>query len=669
MSKFYDKVKDVLSQNDSYISEDGDLLRNAIYEDCMKMDVNFIKLLLSDEDIKKEYFINIDDVLVFDKIKFSWLINNHEFLPNSYTRFKNKIGLVNSKNEFISDIKDVSLVFPYKDCFLEGGQTKDEQKREEIFYNEILAPDEIDRLLYPKVFTNMKRYTKDGVESIIEFDEKDNLIIKGNNLLALSSILEKYKGKVKCIYIDPPYNTGSDSFKYNDNFNHSSWLTFMKNRLSIAKSLLSDEGVIFISIDDSEVAYSTILLNEIFGKENYIATLPTITNLKGNQDQFGFAGTHEYILVFAKERNKVKLYNFNLDEDEILNNWKEDEIGYYKKGAILRSTGEESLREDRPKMFYPILIKNGKIESITIEEYNNIYSQKENQFNDIYLKVLIDKYEKDGYIVILPFKDKNIYGRWRWGFDKFTCHYETEILITHSKEGYSLYKKQRPELGDLPTKKPKTVFYKPEYSSGNGTSQIKKLFGNNIFPYPKPEELIKDILLIGSKEQDLILDFNLGSGTTLSVAHKLNRKYIGIEQMNYIEDITIQRMKKVIEGEQGGISKSVNWQGGGSFVYCELKELNQKFINDIQIAQTDNGLEDLYQSIKNNKFISYQVDINDFDKSINDFKDLSIENKKLFLFEVLDKNYLYVNYCDIDDEDFDISEEDKLFTKSFYEKR
>ncbi len=195
---------------------------------------------------KSIFFTEVGSVLVFDKVKFGWVVNNREFLPDSYTRYKNKIGLVDGNEVNISNTKDVVLVWPYKDCVLEGGQTEEEQSRSEIFYNELLAPDEIDRLLYPKVFTNACRYTKDDDVPVGELLEKDNLLIKGNNLLALGSLLKRYEGKVKLIYIDPPYNTEGDEFKYNDKFNHSTWLTFMKNRLEFAKKLLIENGVIFI---------------------------------------------------------------------------------------------------------------------------------------------------------------------------------------------------------------------------------------------------------------------------------------------------------------------------------------------------------------------------------------------------------------------------------------
>ena len=266
-NQFFNTVLEVLKQDHRFFTDNGELLRNSVYEAAMQMDAKLIKLLLSNEETKKRFFADVEGVLVFDKVGFGWVINNREFLPDSYTRYKNKIGLVNSRDEYISTSKDVVLVFPYKDCVLEGGQTKEDQKRDEIFYNETLAPDEVDRLLYPKVFMNAKRYTADGEESITEFKDTDNLIIKGNNLIALHSLLPKYEGKVKLIFIDPPYNTINDTFGYNDTFNHSTWLTFMKNRLEVARKLLSQDGSIYISMDYNEVHYLKVLMDEIFGRD------------------------------------------------------------------------------------------------------------------------------------------------------------------------------------------------------------------------------------------------------------------------------------------------------------------------------------------------------------------------------------------------------------------
>lgn len=305
---FYNEVLNVLKSDERFFSDDGQLLRNAVYEAAMQMDAKLIKALYANEETRKQFFTDVDGIAVFDKVGFGWVINNREFLPDSYTRYKNKIGLVNNKDEYISASNDVELVFPYKDCVLEGGQTKEDQKRSEIFYNETLAPDEVDRLLDPKVLTNAKRYTVDGVQSITNISENDNLIIKGNNLLAISSLLKVYEGKIKLIYIDPPFNTGSDSFNYNDKFSRSSWLAFMKNRLSIAKKLLTRDGNIFIHIDINQSHYLKVLADEVFGEENFVEELIWSYGSPSG----GRAATpkpvniHDYILHYASDYNNRK---------------------------------------------------------------------------------------------------------------------------------------------------------------------------------------------------------------------------------------------------------------------------------------------------------------------------------------------------------------------------
>ena len=244
MDSFYNTVLDVLKQDERFFSDDGVLLRNAVYDAAMQMDSTLIKILYENEVTRDKFFSFVDDIAVFDKVGFGWVINNRQFLPDSYTRYKNKIGLIDSKGDYIANSNDIELVFPYKDCVLEGGQTKEDQKRSEIFYNEILAPDEVDRLLYPKVFSNAKRYSADGIETDIEFFPNDNLIIRSNNVLALSSI---------------------------------TWLAFMKNRLVLAKELLHNSGVIAIQINYKEYAYLKILCDEIFEEDNYINTVTVKT--------------------------------------------------------------------------------------------------------------------------------------------------------------------------------------------------------------------------------------------------------------------------------------------------------------------------------------------------------------------------------------------------------
>ena len=317
MANFFDTVIGVLKQDERFFSAEGELLRNAVYEAAMKMDSALLKLLYNNEVTRERFFTDVEGISVFDKVGFGWVINNRQFLPDSYTRYKNKIGLVNGNGDYISTSNDVELVFPYKDCILEGGQTKEDQKRSEIFYNETLAPDEVDRLLYPKVLVNATRHTADAAERITEITENDNIFIKGNNILALASLLKRYEGKIKCIYIDPPYNTRSDAntFAYNNTFNHSTWLTFMKNRLELAKKLLSDDGIIYIDIDHYELFYLGALADEIFGYENRLGVLAVVHNLKGRYSEF-FSVAHENKLVYAKNAENAVIKDYQFDNSD-----------------------------------------------------------------------------------------------------------------------------------------------------------------------------------------------------------------------------------------------------------------------------------------------------------------------------------------------------------------
>jgi len=274
-----DEILIILQSDERFVS-DGKLMKNKIIENALKLDKSLIYLLLSNDITKQHFFVNIGDTLVFDKDKFIQFIDYKEYLSNSYTKFKNKIGL-NIDGKYLNERNEIALVWPFKDCVLEGAMTKEDQKRDEIFFNEVLAQDEIDRLLEPKVLTNFKRYTAKGEEKITDFKRdsdgtiRENLIIKGNNLLASKTLLGNYQNRIKLVYLDPPYNTPGEAntFSYNNNFNHSSWLTFMKNRIEVAKELISENGLICLAIDDVEYAYLKVLCDEVLGRDNYIATV------------------------------------------------------------------------------------------------------------------------------------------------------------------------------------------------------------------------------------------------------------------------------------------------------------------------------------------------------------------------------------------------------------
>lgn len=387
-----------------------------------------------------------------------------------------------------------------------------------------------------------------------------NLFFTGDNLEVLRHLQQNYANSVDFIYIDPPYNTGSDGFVYPDKFEysddqlkdmfglnddelkrlksiqgkatHSAWLTFMYPRLYLAKKVLKETGVIFVSIDDNEQANLKLLMDEVFGEGSLVAELPTIMNLKGNQDQFAFAGTHEYTLVFAKNIGSFAPNELSVDEEAAAIDWIEDNEGWYKQGAGLVSTGQNSPRIHRPKLWFPILIDNEL--NVLVPEKNEVdklYDSELKIFNDNYAKELTEKYETAGVEVIWPTVNSRE-ASWRWGYNAVKAKPD-EIIVKTGRNGYSLYKKQRPSVGDLPSSKPKTLFYKPEYSSGNGTNELKNYFGEErLFSNPKPISLIRDMIQIGTSinTNAVILDFFAGSSTTADAVMQLNAEDDGNRQ-------------------------------------------------------------------------------------------------------------------------------------------
>ncbi|WP_025729097.1 site-specific DNA-methyltransferase [Atopobacter phocae] len=391
-------------------------------------------------------------------------------------------------------------------------------------------------------------------------NEEFNFLLEGDNLHSLKILEKTHNGKIDVIYIDPPYNTKNKEFIYDDcmigkddTYRHSKWISFMNERLIAARNLLQEEGKIIISIDDNEFSQLKLLCDEVFGEQNFVANLPTIMNFKGNQSQLGFAGIHEYTLVYAKNITKSSFNEFNIHEEELEKKWLEDEIGFYKKGATLKRTGNDAPREKRPTTFYPILIKDNKVATIEEDEYLKIYDRENKIFDDTYLKDLEKKYKNMGYSFILPIIN-DYYASWRWSIDTLRRD-KSEVIITSNKDNINFYKKQRPELGEIPTKKPKTILYKARYSTGTGTNELKNILGGKKFDNPKSVELIKDLLYLTTNNNSKILDFFAGSGTTGHAVAQLNkedggnRKYILCtnNENKIAEEITYQRLKNIQE--------------------------------------------------------------------------------------------------------------------------
>ena len=612
------------------------LLRSKVIDALKAKEPKLIKALIGSEKIKQNYSTDIDGVLIFDFDKLIGLLRFKEYWPDSFTKYRNKIGLT-SAGKYLDYDTDVVLSFPFKDCVLEGGMTKEEQGRNEVYYNEIIARDEIDRLFSPKVLTNNKRYSKDGVEeNITEFKDDDNLIIKGNNLIALHSLKKRFLGKIKLIYIDPPYNTGNDGFKYNDRFNHSSWLTFMKNRLEVAKQLLSNDGAIFVQCDDNEQSYLKLLMDEIFHfKENIIVQTSTPSgvnaiNVKNGEQVFKLK---EYILFYSKSK-KFKFNPLLIKSDK------------YNESYKLELINKNNIYEvkDLSKIY-----KNMDISDYCLKNYDNIYSlQMNNNKAGKEIKEKIEQSKCNGGKVI---EFRNSKGDIKLIYQGGVLIPLRDRIITEGKKNfYGVL------ISDLWTDQ---IF---QVTAKEGGASLKN--------GQKTEKLLQRIISLASNEGDIVLDFYLGSGTTAAVAHKMGRRYIGIEQMDYIKDITVPRLQKVVDGEQGGISKDVKWQGGGSFVYTELKQLNAAFIEAINAASGYDELAKLFVTMKAEAHLNYQVELDkvltaEYDHKLG-FKDLSLDKQKCFLVELLDKNQLYVNASEMDDATLDISENDKAFTKSFY---
>lgn len=635
-TKLIKEINGILKDFSEYW-EEGTLQRTKVVNDIKERKPALIKALIKNYKIKSLYSTEIDGMLIFDFHALINLLQYKEYWADSFTKYRNRIGLT-SEGKYINYNSDIVLDFPFKDCVLEGGMTKEEQGKNEVFYNEIIARDEIDRLFSPKVFSNIKLYTKEGVEEYnTQFHYNNNLIIKGNNLIALHSIKKRYAGKVKLIYIDPPYNTGKDSFKYNDRFNHSTWLTFIKNRLEIARELLSDNGVIFVHCDDNEQAYLKVLMDSIFNRINFISTL-VIKGGSGRQDSANYAKTHEFIITYAK---KIDSFTLNKKETEDTSSYtKVDESGRKYKTQLLRKWGSNDTRQARPNLYFPVVF-NGE--------------------------------------TFLPVNGSGKDGRWRWRLEKINSAIEQKLIeagttLSGKRELYEkiyqddAYKKLMTYTSILEGN------FEDSYS-GKGSRELEKLFESKIFNNPKSELLLKQIIEMVTDEKDIILDFYLGSGTTAAVAHKMKRQYIGIEQMDYINEVTIPRLQKVIEGERGGISKEVNWQGGGSFVYAELKELNYSYINDIQAAKNYQELSQLFEIMKQTAHLNYQVELekiltteheaDDINHMVT-FRELTLQQQKKLLIELLDKNQLYINADDMNDQTYKVSEQEKAFTKSFY---
>lgn len=553
-----------LLASDERFATGGTLLKNRIIERALAMDGALLKLLLQSPALKRHFFVEVDGIPVFDKIRFQRFVSNKQFLPDSYTAYRNTIGLA-AGDDYLADNRAVVLAWPYKDCVLEGGQSREEDRRREVFWNETLAREEIDRLFAPKVLTGFRRHSRAGAAPADALKPDDNLIIKGNNLLALHTLKARYREKIDLIYIDPPFNTENDGFQYNDRFNRSTWLVFMRNRLEAARELLRPSGTIYVHVDHNEGHYLKVLMDEIFGEEyfrNEIVWHYSGWNKKLNAS---FEKRHDTIFIYGKSDAPYFASWFE--------QWpsKEAYVKKRKQKLLLDEDGREYVLSDagggkRVKMFIEDVLMSG---------------------------VAVDDV---------------------WQMDK-------------------LNNSARESVG---------------------------------FTTQKTEALLERIITASCPPGGIVLDFHLGSGTTAAAAHKLGRRYIGIEQMDYLDTLTVPRLEKVIAGDQEGISKSCGWQGGGEFVYCELARANQRFADAILATSGADELAAVWKAMRDKAFLSYRIDLAAADGMGQEFAALDLPQQKRLLLEMLDKNLLYVPLSEIDDADFAISDTDKALNRQFF---
>lgn len=352
----------------------------------------------------------------------------------------------------------------------------------------------------------------------------DNRLIFGDNLLALKALEQEFSGKVKCVFIDPPYNTGSAFEHYNDGVEHSIWLSLMRDRLEIIRRLLSEDGSLWITIDDNEAHYLKVLCDEVFGRSNFVSTVIWEKKYAPKADSKLLSTSHDFVLVCAKNIERVRINRLQKTEKQTdrYTNRDNDPRGAWKAGDTLRN-------EVRDYAVFPVRLPSGR--------------------------------------EVLPSAGTS----WRYTRDKFA------ELIADNRIWFGVDGNARPAIkrfiSEVTDTIPATTIWKYDDVGHNDEAkkESKVLFGEDLFGTPKPERLMKRIIEVATNPGDLIIDSFAGSGTTGSVAHKMNRRWIMIELGEHCHTHIIPRLKKVIDGEDlGGVTKTVDWKGGGGFRYYRL---------------------------------------------------------------------------------------------------
>lgn len=637
-TKINKAINDVLREfKDKYFIDDV-VNKAKVIQDLDGYDAPLLEAFITNETINKNFTIDIAGNIVMQTNKLIELFEADEYWQDSYTKYSKKIGLT-AGGKFIDESTDVVLDFPYKDTVLKASMSKEDTDKDDLrpnepFLNEVIAKEEIDVLLDKKILVNAKKYDENGVHDIDSFDENDNLIMKGNNLLALHTLKERYTGKVKMIYIDVPYyfieNKEYNAFKYNSNFKLSTWLTFLYNRITIAKELLHESGSIWVHVGEDGMHYLKIILDQCFGADRFIGTVPRKTREGKNDVPFNFSQDFDFILIYTRSDKDKSILNRKINRNYIET---PDFPGRpWRRGDIK----QQKNYKERPNSYFDMINpKTGKIYPV---DKNAVWRVTKDTFEEWYLK---------GYI---GFPDD-------YDFMTGTMPFRRSFKDEDEKK-----EKGAAVFSDFLLKD----FI--QQIMGKGKTSRNDLVNEMDFNYAKPESMVSSILSVTTNENDLVLDFFMGSATTQAVAHKMKRRYIGIEQMDYINTVSVPRLQKVIEGEQSGISKDVEWQGGGSFVYVELMEKNRGFLTSVQNAKTTTELQEIFTFMLEEAEIDFRVDLEAVKDTLGE---LSLNDQKKTLIKIIDKNQLYYNYSEIDDENVRdlIEDNDYSFNKSFYSER
>lgn len=653
---------------------DGNLNKSKVIQDLDRYDKDLLEAIISNETIKENFTIDINGNIVIQTNKLIELFEADEYWQDSYTKYSKKIGLT-SNGKFIDESTDIVLDFPYKDTVLKASMSKEDTDKNDLrpdepFLNEVIAKEEIDVLLDKKILVNAKMYSKDSVEIINSFNENDNLIIKGNNLLVLHTLKERYRGRVKLIYLDPPYffnnKNQDDSFQYNSNFKLSTWLTFMKNRLEIAEELMSENSFMAIQMNDEGIHYLKVLADSIFGRENLMnfisVKMSEPTGVKMKHVNQRLPKLKENILIYKKGTPLIKPVskpkeNWDSEYKTFLENFtKEDYLFIREVEENKNRTLDDIAKVDRILSKVNMVNVNNVIKDYGIDE-----GKKEEFLYDNAYRIVRTASMTGGSKNVADKKKETIEKEIQ-AFSIVSPQNELYLIVN----GYNS-NTDSPRIKILFAEKYLTVnvgdFWSDIKTTGlDNEGTIEFLNGK------KPEKLINRLIEMCTDKNDIVLDFFMGSATTQAVAHKMNRQYIGIEQMDYINTVSVPRLQKVIEGEQGGISKEVEWQGGGSFVYVELMEKNRGFLKAIKDAKSHNELQKIFNFMLEEAEIDFKVDLEKVKETLHK---LSLDNQKRTLIKIIDKNQLYYNYSEIDDENVRdlISDNDYAFNKSFYEGR